>query len=282
MDPQSNERFGMGSALGALLDLLDLEQIEKYLFRAYHPEGRRGRLFGGQIMAQALRAAAHTVPEERSVHSLHGYFLRPGDPSIPALIDVEPIRDGRSFSTRRIVVIQHGQAIFNMDASFQIAEPGLSHQVEMPERRAPTLEMVPDELKKAPFLGWRHDHKRLRSSENQPPYQDLWFKANGEVPDNPILHCCLAVYESDNALLGTARLPHRAVLNRERMQMASLDHAMWFHRRPVAEWRADNWLLYTLDAPSASAARGYNRGFIFSDSGMLVATTMQEGLMRQR
>jgi acyl-CoA thioesterase-2 len=272
----------MSRALDELLNLLELERIEKHLFRAFHPKDREHRLYGGQIMAQALRAADYTVEDGRAVHSLHGYFLRPGDPSVPALIDVEPIRDGRSFSTRRVVVIQHGQAIFNMDASFQVTEPGLAHQVEAPDRQPPTDDMVPAEMRDWAFLGWRHDHKRLSSGEAQPPYQDLWFRANGKLPDEPIVHACLAVYESDNALLGTARLPHRDVMVRERMQMASLDHAMWFHAPAVADWRADEWLLYGLDAPSSSAARGYNRGMIFTADGRLVASTMQEGLMRQR
>ncbi len=272
----------MSPGLEELLRLLDLERIDKLLFRAFHPQGRERRLYGGQIMAQALRAAAHTVPEGRSVHSLHGYFLRPGDPAIPALIDVEPIRDGRSFSTRRVVVIQHGQAIFNMDASFQVGEPGFSHQAPMPDRQPPAEDKVPQEMRSWAFTGWRHDHRRLGSDEAQPPFQDLWFRANGRVPDDPVLHACLAVYESDNALLGTARLPHRGRMVRERVQMASLDHAMWFHAPAVEAWRADEWLLYSLDAPSASRARGYNRGTIFTSDGTLVASTMQEGLMRQR
>jgi len=271
----------MGAKLDELLELLTLEQIEKYLFRAYHPAGREHRLYGGQIMAQALRAAANTVAAERPPHSLHGYFLRPGDPSVPVLIDVEPIRDGRSFSTRRVVVIQHGQPIFNMDASFQIVESGLSHQTPMPDRQAPTDEMVPEGMKEGAFVGWRHDHKRLLSNTAQPPFQDLWFKANGRVPDDPVLHACLVVFESDNALLGTARMPHRDKMNRARLQMASLDHALWFHAEPLVDWRADEWLLYSLDAPSASAARGYNRGMIYAADGTLVASTMQEGLMRQ-
>jgi acyl-CoA thioesterase-2 len=233
-------------------------------------------------MAQALRGAAYTVAGDRFVHSLHGYFLRPGDPKVPALIEVEPIRDGRSFSTRRVVVIQRGQAIFTMDASFQVQEPGLTHQFEMPDRRPPSEDMVPAELRAEAFLGWRHDHRRLRSEAPQPPFQDLWFKANGAVPDDPVLHACLAVYESDNALLGTARLPHRGTMNRARMQMASLDHCMWFHARPLTDWRVDEWLLYSLDAPSASQARGYNRGLIFTAAGRLVASTIQEGLMRER
>lgn len=272
----------MSAALDELLEMLNLERIEERLFRAYHPKDREHRLYGGQIMAQALRAADHTVPEDRFVHSLHGYFLRPGDPAIPALIDVEPIRDGRSFSTRRVVVIQHGQAIFNMDASFQVREGGLEHQFDMPAREPPADDRIPVGMHEWALLSWRHDHARLSSGEAQPPCQDLWFRANGEVPDEPIVHTCLAVYESDNALLGTARLPHRGVMDRARMQMASLDHAMWFHAPPLEDWRADEWLLYTLDAPSGSAARGYNRGMIYTAAGRLVASTMQEGLMRQR
>lgn len=270
------------SELDELLELLALERIEENLFRAHHPQGRKRRLFGGQIMAQALRAAAYTVPQERPPHSLHGYFLRPGDPSIPALIDVDRIRDGKSFSTRRVVVIQHGQAIFNMDVSFQIIERGFSHQLEMPEREVPIIEMVPAQLRQAPFLSWRHDHKRLLSDVPQEPEQDVWFKANGDAGDEPIVHQCLAVYESDNALLSTARLPHRGAVKRETMQVASLDHAMWFHAQAVADWRVDEWLLYAIDAPSASAARGYNRGLIYTTDGKLIASTMQEGLMRQR
>jgi acyl-CoA thioesterase-2 len=272
----------MADPVENLVELLDLEQIEKNLFRAYHPAGRTGRLYGGQIMAQALMAAARTVAEDRSVHSLHGYFLRAGDPSVPALIDVERIRDGRSFSTRRVVVIQHGQPIFNMDASFHVAESGLSHQAAMPERVPPEDFQVPNEMKQRNFLGWRHDHKQLLSETPQPPQQDLWFKANGQVEDDPLLHTCLLVYESDNALLSTARLPHRGNFKRERLQMASLDHAMWFHRPALDGWRADQWLLYMLDSPSSSAARGFNRGAIYTDAGLLVATTAQEGLMRQR
>jgi len=265
-----------------LVNLLELEQIERNLFRAFHPPGRSGRLYGGQIMAQALMAAMRTVPVERMVHSLHGYFLRAGDPLVPALIDVERIRDGLSFSTRRVVVIQHGQAIFNMDASFQTVEAGLDHQLPMPARKPPRESQVPDALRSASFLSWRHEHKRLRSETPQPPRQDVWFKANGSLADDAWLHACLLVYASDDALLSTARLPHRGRFERDRLQMASLDHAMWFHRPPLDGWRADQWLLYVLDSPSSSAARGYNRGLIYTQGGTLVASTMQEGLMRRR
>ena len=233
-------------------------------------------------MAQALRAAAYTIPEDRPVHSLHGYFLRPGDPKIPALIDVERIRDGRSFSTRRVVVIQHGQAIFNMDASFQIAEPGLTHQLPMPERQPPTGHGAGRRCATGRFSAGAtitngcHPAKRSRPAR---------ISGSRRTAGCRTIRCCTPAwpsYESDNALLGTARLPHRDVMNRERMQMASLDHAMWFHHGAVTDWRVDEWMLYSLDAPSSSQARGYNRGLIYSADGKLVATTMQEGLMRQR
>lgn len=268
--------------LQELLQLLELERIEKNLFRAFHPAGRTHRLYGGQIMAQALMAGIRTVDDERLPHSLHGYFLRPGDPTVPALIDVERIRDGRSFSTRRIVVIQHGKAIFNMDASFQVPEPGLEHQADMPALLPPPLAKVPRELKEDVFMAWRHEHKSLKDEVPHPPRQHIWFRASGTLPDDRALQACLLVYESDNALLSTGRLPHRGSFVRERLQMASLDHAMWFHQPAVARWRADEWLLYALDSPSTSSARCYNRGQIFTEQGLLVASTMQEGLMRKR
>jgi acyl-CoA thioesterase-2 len=266
-------------ALAELISLLAIEQLERDVFRAHHPAGRQHRLYGGQIMAQALMGAARTVAPERSVHSLHGYFLRPGDPGVPALVQVERLRDGRSFSTRRVVVIQHGRAIFNLDASFQIQESGFSHGMPFPPGAVePTYAMVPTELKERAFLGWRHDHKRLRSPEPQPPEQLCWFRTNGPVPDDPVLHACLLVFESDNALLATARLPHRHAIERERLQVASLDHAMWFHEAA----RADQWLLHAIDSPASAGARGYNRGTIFTPDGRTVASTMQEGLMRVR
>lgn len=268
--------------LRELITLLELERIDENLFRARHPQGRVDRLYGGQIMAQALMAAVRTVAGDRPAHSLHGYFLRPGDPAVPALIEVERMRDGRSFSTRRVVVIQNGQAIFNMDASFQVLERGLEHQCEMPALSPPPAEKVPAALKTPPFLEWRMEHKALRAERPHPPRQHIWFCSNGAVANDPALHACLLLYESDNALLSTARLPHRGTFRRERMQMASLDHAMWFHHPALTSWRVDDWLLYALDSPSSAAARGYNRGQIFTRTGRLVASTMQEGLMRCR
>jgi acyl-CoA thioesterase-2 len=269
--------------LEELVGLLDLEVIEQNLFRARHPQGRGSRrLYGGQIMAQAMKAALATVPPDRPPHSLHGYFLRPGDPRIPALIDVESIRDGSSFTTRRVVVIQHGQAIFNMDASFQVEEPGFVHQAEMPALVPPPEAKIPRALTEPPFTAWRAEHRILKENKPHPPRQHIWFRASGSLADDPVLHTCLLIYESDNALLSTGRLPHRGSFERARMQMASLDHAVWLHRPALAGWRADQWLLYALDSPSSAACRGYNRGQIFTEDGTLVASTMQEGLMRQR
>lgn len=260
--------------LEELIGLLDLEQIEENLFRGFHPSGRQHRLFGGQIIAQALVAASRTVASDRPVHSLHAYFLRPGDPKTPAVFDVERIRDGKSFATRRIVVIQNGQPIFHMDASFQVVEEGLTHAFPMKPLTPP--DSVPPELMNDPFVAFREDHRRLLEEMPQPPAQDIWFKANGVVPDDPILHTALLAYESDSSLLGTARLPHRGKFRRDKLQMASLDHSLWFHR-PV---RVDHWLLYTLESPAAAHARGFNRGMVFSANGELIASCMQEGLMR--
>ncbi len=268
----------MVGQLQQLIELLKLEQVEENLFRAFHPEDRQRRLYGGQIMAQALMAAAQTVETERAVHSLHGYFLRPGDPKVPAVIKVERLRDGRSFSTRRILVVQHGEAIFSMDASFQVGEEGLTHQELMPDLQPPEAEKIPAYLYDSAFITWRNEFRRLQSSTPQPPEQFVWFKSNGEVPADPILHACLLVYESDNTLLGTSRLPHRGEYEPDRMQVASLDHAMWFHQ-PVD---VNQWLLYAQDSPSASAGRGLTRGNIFSEDGQLVASTVQEGLIRLR
>jgi len=264
------------SPLAELISLLDLEQIEEDLFRGFHPAGRSRRLFGGQIIAQALVAALRTVPEDRPVHSLHAYFLRPGDPSTPAIFDVERIRDGRSFATRRIVVIQRGEAIFNMDASFQVREPGLTHAFEMPALSPPPEERLPAETKTGPFVSFRVDHERLASGEPQAPRQAIWFKSNGPVPADDRLNAALMAYESDSALLGTSRLPFQGSFDRNRMQMASLDHAIWFHR----DVDVSEWLLYQMESPVAGHARGYNRGMIFSLDGTLVASCMQEGLMR--
>ena len=262
--------------LERLLCLLDLETIDRDLYRGFHPPDRNKRLFGGQIIAQALIAAIRTVDDDRLPHSLHAYFLRPGDPTTPALFEVDRIRDGKSFTTRRIKVIQNGKAIFNMDCSFQVSEAGLSHQMAGPSFSAPDEEKMVPGLKTRPFLSFREDHKKLLIEEPQEPEQNVWIKANGTAPDDPRLHMALLAYQSDEALLGTARMPHRGQYDRERMQVASLDHSIWFH----AEVNVNDWLLYSLDSPAAEGARGYTRGSVYSESGQLVASCMQEGLIR--
>lgn len=266
----------MDTTIDELIRLLDLEQVELNLFRAQHPASRRKRLYGGQIMAQALVAAVRTVDEDRRPHSLHGYFLRPGDPSIPAVIDVERIRDGRSFATRRVVVIQHGQAIFNMDVSFQTPESGLTHQMAMPPGEPPDEAVLPAGMKTGAFIEFRVNHKQLLEEKPLPPAKQIWFKATAPVPADPALQSAMLVFQSDSALLGTARLPHYGSFSRARMQVASLDHVMYFH----ADVDLNEWLLYALDSPSTSGARGFTRGSIFAADGRLIASTMQEGLMR--
>ena len=197
-------------------------------------------------------------------------------PLVPAIFEVERIRDGKSFNTRRIKVIQSGKAIFNMDVSFQVSETGLHHQDPMPDLSPPDENKMVAGLKQRPFLSFRQDHKRLLAETPQDPTQQLWIKANGEAPDDPRIHLALLAYESDEALLGTARMPHRGKYQRESMQVASLDHSIWFHA-PVD---VNDWLLYCVDSPAAEGARGYTRGSIYSASGKLVASCMQEGLIR--
>ena len=260
-----------------LIQLLDLETIEQNLFRGCHPAARKKRLFGGQIIAQSLIAAARTVAEGYLPHSLHAYFLKPGDWKVPAVFEVDRIRDGRSFCTRRVVVIQQGAAVFNMDVSFHRREKGITHQL-----REPTAYLAPDEkamvdgLKQRPFLSFTENYKAKLERVPQTPVQHVWFKANGQVPDSVLLNMALLAYQSDEALLGTARLPHRGSYEHEKMQVASLDHSIWFHHLPSV----GDWLLYSLESPSSSNARGYTRGEIYTSNGVLVASCMQEGLMR--
>jgi acyl-CoA thioesterase-2 len=264
----------MDPTLPDLLAILDLEAIELNQFRAHHPAGTKGRVFGGQIMAQALMAAGRTVPDTLHAHSLHGYFLRPGDPDVPVLMSVDRIRDGKSFSTRRVVAIQRGQAIFEMSTSFQTPEEGLSHQARTVVREPPAK--IPPVLQRTAFIAMMEDWKSYLQDTARPPFKRVWFRANGEVGDDPLLHACLLTYQSDSDLMSTSRLPHRPI-DRARLQRASLDHALWFHR-PI---RVDEWLLYDLDSPSASQARGYSRGEIYQTDGTLIASAMQECLMRK-
>jgi acyl-CoA thioesterase-2 len=279
-------------ALDDLLDLLELEALEVNLFRGVSPDEDQQRVFGGQVAAQALVAAGRTVDADRPVHSLHAYFLRPGDPNIPIVFEVDRIRDGRSFTTRRVVAIQHGKAIFNLAASFQVVEPGPDHAMEMPdvpapeelptfrERMEPYLPRFgPDMLewlvRERPIDSRAVDDPHWLEPAPRQPAQDVWIKANGRLPDDPLLHACVVAYASDLSLLDTATLPHAIGYDGAHM-MASLDHAMWFHR----PFRADEWLLYHQMSPSASGARGLALGHVFRDDGVLAITVIQEGLLR--
>ncbi|HZD64631.1 MAG TPA: acyl-CoA thioesterase II [Acidimicrobiales bacterium] len=279
----------MTAALDALVSLLDLEPIEVNLFRGVSPDERRQRVFGGQVAGQALVAAGRTVDPARAVHSLHAYFLRPGDPEAPILYQVDRIRDGRSFTTRRVVAIQHGVAIFNLSASFQVAESGLDHQVPMPDAPRPeTLPTFAEAL--APWrheLGdWYHrprpidqrfvDEPSTAARVGRPARQQVWMRADGALPDDPLLHACVVAYASDMSLLDSVVLPHGLSWADPRVQGASLDHAMWFHR----PFRADAWMLYDQESPSASGARGLARASIFTADGHLGASVVQEGLVR--
>ena len=284
-----------GSALEALLEVLDLEPIEHNLFRGSSPADGWQRVYGGQVLAQALVAATRTVAPDRHIHSLHGYFILGGDPKHPIVYEVDPIRDGGSFTTRRVKAIQHGRAIFTMNASFHKSEPGFEHQDKMPA--APRPEDLPhassliakhlDKLPAAMRSYWQRerpiemrpvDSTRFLTREKKTPSQQVWLKANGRLPDDPAIHEAVLAYASDFTLLDTALIAHGKLLFDADIQLASLDHTMWFHR----PFRADEWLLYVQDSPSAGGARALCRGSIFTRDGELVASTAQEGLMRAR
>jgi acyl-CoA thioesterase-2 len=277
----------MEAEIADLLNLLELEQLEVNLFRGESRDIGSPQVFGGQVLGQALTAASATVPG-RVVHSLHAYFLRRGDFNAPIVYQVDRSLDGHSFANRRVVAIQHGEQIFNMAASFQVMEEGLDHQVEMPE--VPPPETLSDQTSLPPEIG-RHLPEKLRQFFAQPrpfvfrianpsvgkePMRQIWFKAVGQLPDDERLHRNLLAYASDFFLLGTSMLPHRTAEFSGRLVMASLDHAIWFHR----SLRVDDWLLYAMESPSASGARGFAQAAIFSRDGRLVATTAQEGLVR--
>jgi acyl-CoA thioesterase-2 len=280
----------VGKALQAVVDLLDLEELEVNIFRGVSPKEERQRVFGGQVAGQALVAASRTV-EEGHVHSLHCYFLRPGDPRIPILYDVDRIRDGRSFATRRVVAIQHGRAIFNLDASFHKTEPGLEYDRPMPDVPAPeSLPTFSERLKPyAKQLGdWARERERpidirlcdpvgVPPEELREPAAHAWIRANGKLPDDPILHTCVLTYASDMTLLDATVRPHGLLWCPDRkLMMASLDHCMWFHR----PFRADAWLLYSQVTPASAGGRGLALGSIYQDDGKLVVSVAQEGLIR--
>jgi len=281
----------MGKALDRLIDLLNLEQIEVNIFRGRSPEERVQRVFGGQVAGQALVAAGRTVPADRPVHSLHAYFIRPGDPAVPIVYLVDRVRDGRSFTTRRVSAVQHGEAIFTLSASFHHAEPGPVHADPMPDVPPPeTVERNSDRLARllgeaprqvydspidlrsvGPMSAEAARDPSLLTTRNL-----IWLRVDGELPDDPLLHVCLMTYASDMTLLDSVLLAHGLTWLDGRTSGASLDHAMWFHR----PFRADRWLLYAQDSPVASGARGLAHGEVFTAAGELVVSVMQEGLIR--
>jgi acyl-CoA thioesterase-2 len=287
----------MNEALDALLGLLDLERIEQDIFRGLSRSAVVPRVFGGQVAAQALVAAGRTVPDDRTAHSLHAYFLRPGDSGAPIVYTVDRIRDGRSFTTRRVVAVQHGQPIFHLSASFQAYEEGLDHQADMPP--APDPETLPTAAELLPRYVDRFVDPRLvdrllevrdavdlryvdappYASVGQPrePNSQVWFRTDGKLADDPLLHVCLATYVSDMTLLDSVLLAHgRGGWATGDVVGASLDHAMWFHR----PFRADEWLLYDQESPSSSGGRGLGQARIFTQDGRLAISVIQEGVIR--
>jgi acyl-CoA thioesterase II len=287
----------MAFALQELLEILDLETLEVNLFRGRSPQSRWQRVYGGQVIGQALVAACRTVDDVaiRPPHSLHAYFLLGGDPKVPIIYDVDRIRDGRSFTTRRVVAIQHGHAIFTMAVSFHVAEEGLSHQITMPD--VPKPEQLPSEAEMKERV-WplmpepvRRYYERERPIELRPVELGrylgekseggrfhVWIRATGTLPDSPAIHQCVLAYASDMTLLDSALIPHGLSVFDKNIMAASLDHALWFHR----PFRADEWLLYAQDSPSLADSRGFSRGLIFDRAGTLIASVAQEGLLRQR
>lgn len=285
----------MNALLNSLVSLLNMETIEENLFRGASQDLGFRQLFGGQVLGQALSAASQTVDSARQANSLHGYFLRAGDPNKPVVYQVERVRDGATFSTRRVMGIQNGQPIFACSASFHIHEEGFRHQTCMPD--VPPPEELTPEQDLAPLLAQSlNEEKKIKMLRDKPietravqvldplhpeksdPIKQIWFKANGTLPTDPALHKYLLAYASDFGLLTTSLLPHGASIWQPQMQVASLDHAIWFHE----EVRLDDWLLYSTDSPWAGGSRGFSRGSIFTRDGKLVASVAQEGLVRVR
>lgn len=292
----------MNESLQQLLDILSLEKIDTNIYRGVTPETTNKRVFGGQVFAQAMRAAQDTVDEDRMVHSQHAYFLRPGDPSVPILYEVDAIRDGGSFTTRRVVGSQRGKAIFNTELSFQVREAGLSHQVDMPDC-APPEELGDDNERWAKMRAAVEDKSANPVIVNRPslrpiemrsvipidylnpsksaPEQLVWIRASGSlkdlgVADDAGLQRAILAYASDFNLMGTSLLPHAVSILNQKLQPASLDHCIWFHD----DFAVDDWLLYSMDSPRSSHGRGLSRGSFYTRDGRLVASTIQEGLIR--
>ena len=285
----------MPAGIQELLSILNLEKLEHNLFRGRSPQVAWQRVFGGQTIAQALVAAQRTVEPDRHVHSLHGYFMRPGDITVPIIYEVDRIRDGSSFTTRRVVAIQHGHAIFSLEASFQVEEQGLEYQMPMPLDVPPPEELksqrellaeathVPEQIR----LFWAKERplelrpvyaEHYSSRDKLPPLQKVWIRLTGPVPNDRALRCAVLAYLSDMTLLDTATFAHGRGIFDPDIQAASIDHAMWFHR----EHALDGWLLYTQDSPSTSGSRGFTRGALYAQDGTLVASVAQEGLIRLR
>jgi acyl-CoA thioesterase-2 len=284
----------MTKAVERLLSILDIETLEQNLFRGRSPQDGWQRVFGGQVIGQALLAAERTV-EGRRAHSLHGYFMRPGDPSLPIIYEVDRIRDGKSFNTRRVVAIQHGAAIFSMSVSFHTTEESFDHQFDMPDVPGPDelpslselkdtqIENFPAVIKtyferERPIEIRPVDLSRYLNPGQREPVQHVWMRTVGKLPEDPALHQCALAYASDFTLLDTALIAHGRMVYDPRLMLASLDHAVWFHR----PFRADDWLLYTQDSPAAHGARGFCRGTVYTRDGVLVASVAQEGLIRER
>ncbi|GAB6259964.1 acyl-CoA thioesterase II [Photobacterium sp. R1] len=286
----------MSKELNELLNLLHLEQLEQGLFRGQSQHLGLPQVYGGQVIGQSLSAAKETVSEQRFVHSFHSYFLLPGDPQKPIIYDVENLRDGKSFSTRRVQAIQNGRPIFYLTASFQGLEEGFNHQFQMPAD-IPPPESLKSEQEHVKAIADQLPGKFVETfgcdrpievrpvhvinplhPQSQAARQYLWIKANGEMPNDPRIHQYVLAYASDWGFLVTALQPHGVTLLTPKMQVATIDHSMWFHR----PFRMDDWLLYAIDSPSASGSRGLVRGEIYNRQGELVATAVQEGLMRQR
>lgn len=285
----------MPAGIQELLSILNLEKLEHNLYRGRSPQVQWQRVFGGQTIAQALVAAQRTVEPDRHVHSLHGYFMRPGDITVPIIYEVDRIRDGGSFTTRRVVAIQHGHAIFSLEASFQVEETGLEYQMPMPLDVPPPEELksqrellqeathVPEQIR----LFWAKERplelrpvyaEHYSSRDKLPPLQKVWIRLTGPVPNDRALRCAVLAYLSDMTLLDTATFAHGRGIFDPDIQAASLDHAMWFHR----EHPLDGWLLYTQDSPSTSGSRGFTRGALYAQDGTLIASVAQEGLIRLR
>lgn len=291
----SNTKTQTMPEISELVKLLALERLEHNLFRGESKDVGSPNVFGGQVLAQALSAATQTVPSDRYVHSLHAYFILPGDKTQPIIFEVDRIRNGSSFTTRRVVAIQHGKAIFNMSASFQVAQKGYEHQMDMkavpmPEELKTLKEItkqfeafIPAKFKRYLSIDRPVEFKPVElinplNPTKQPPFKRLWFRAKGLLPDDSATHANVLAYASDFNLLSTAFLPHAISYAAPNLQAASLDHSVWFHHT----FRADDWLLYSTDSPSTSGGRGFCRGSIYSKEGKLVASVAQEGLMRVR